>query len=214
MTTALGCVLCVWPFVPRTSWVSSQEISLSLPQLLKFLNGKDAMILSFPEFCGPSIQIWLQAFYREILPKIHILLIEPFPSINKVYALVSQEEKQRELYLSHLPSTEATALATKKVSGFDTRRRSGKGGNNGIPHSTKNCHYYHRDGHTIEKCYKLHGYPPCNPAKPSPNHPHPVNTGKPPHQHQHHANHTASANAQFPATSLQDVDSLLSALPN
>lgn len=144
----------------------------------------------------------------------HILLIEPFRSVNKVYALVSQEEKQRELYLSHLPSTEADVLAAKKVNGFDTRRRFGNGGTNGIPRSTKNCRYFHLDGHTIEECYKLHGYPPRNPGKPSPNHHHHVNPGKPPTQHQHHANHTASANAQFPATPLQDVDSLLLTQPN
>ncbi|KAJ8621844.1 hypothetical protein MRB53_030373 [Persea americana] len=114
----------------------------------------------------------------------HILLIEPFPSVHKVYVLVSQEEKQRQLYLSHLPSTEAVVLAAKKVSGFDTRLRPGNGGNNGIPRSTKNCRYCHRDGHTIEECYKLHGYPPCNPGKPSPNHQHPVNPGS----HQTHIN--------------------------
>ncbi|KAJ8618817.1 hypothetical protein MRB53_015003 [Persea americana] len=94
----------------------------------------------------------------------HILLIEPFPSVHKVYVLLSQEERQRELYFSHLLSTDAAVLDAKKVSGFDTCCWPGNGGNNGIPRSTKNFRYCDPDGHTIEECYKLHEYPPRNPG--------------------------------------------------
>ncbi|KAJ8620257.1 hypothetical protein MRB53_028786 [Persea americana] len=55
----------------------------------------------------------------------HILLIELFPSVNKVYSLVSQEEKQRELTISHLSSTGAFALVAKKINACYTQRRPG-----------------------------------------------------------------------------------------
>jgi hypothetical protein len=84
-----------------------------------------------------------------------ILLIDPLPPINKVFSLVLQEERQRELYASSLFVHDTAALLTK------------------IDHSPSNsypkqsqfrkprplCSHCGLLGRTIEKCYKLHGYP-------------------------------------------------------
>lgn len=90
----------------------------------------------------------------------HILLIEPFPSVNKVYSLISQEEKHRELISSHFTSNNASALVAKKYTP-DSNRCRGSSSKEQIGSSSNcNCSYCHRDGHTIDECYKLHGYPP------------------------------------------------------
>ncbi|KAL5572257.1 hypothetical protein UlMin_021854 [Ulmus minor] len=99
-----------------------------------------------------------------------LLLMDPLPPINKVYALISQEEHQRKVGTqlhSSFDSTSAVAFAVKnndpkrtgeRGSYTSTSRNSGnyRGQKKERPFCT-HCQYH---GHTIEKCYKLHGYPP------------------------------------------------------
>ncbi|GMI70518.1 hypothetical protein HRI_000721100 [Hibiscus trionum] len=72
-----------------------------------------------------------------------ILLLDPLPSITKVFSLVAQEESQRFIRLSN-PITEAT-FAVKTY--------------NGAKKSRPQCSHCGLLGHIKEKCYKLHGYP-------------------------------------------------------
>ncbi|XP_042942705.1 uncharacterized protein LOC122276877 [Carya illinoinensis] len=83
-----------------------------------------------------------------------ILMMEPLPSINKVFSLVIQEERQRLLSQRHSPSisVESVALATKS----DTVVRNFK-----LPTRSKvTCSHCGISGHTVDRCYKIHGYPP------------------------------------------------------
>ncbi|KAL4347272.1 hypothetical protein GQ457_17G002930 [Hibiscus cannabinus] len=73
-----------------------------------------------------------------------ILLIDPMPSIAKVFSLVIQDENQRSITLHTLVAEAAFA-----VKSYAPPKKS-------RPQCT-NCHLI---GHTKEKCYKLHGYPP------------------------------------------------------
>ncbi|GLT64494.1 hypothetical protein SLA2020_369830 [Shorea laevis] len=70
-----------------------------------------------------------------------ILSMDPLPSLNKVYAMVTKEEKQQTVAASRGPNIEATALAARGPSG---RSR---------------CDHCKRLGHTKERCYEIIGYP-------------------------------------------------------
>ena len=75
-----------------------------------------------------------------------ILLMDPLPSVNKAYSLFIQEEMQR--FVTNSVRVESTVLATKSS------------GNN--PKGKERPLYTHcgKLGHTVNKCYKLHGFPP------------------------------------------------------
>ncbi|XP_030931061.1 uncharacterized protein LOC115956939 [Quercus lobata] len=88
-----------------------------------------------------------------------ILMYEPFPSISKVYGLVLQEE-------SHKNIGHGGSFATKP--GSVAMYVNSKGNSSGNANWTKGnnkkerplCTHCNMLGHTIDKCYKLHGYPP------------------------------------------------------
>ena len=85
-----------------------------------------------------------------------ILLMEPLPTINKVFALVSQEERQRELTsgpMMHADNSGPTVLAVANYKPY--------GGNKNFGRKERPvCSHCGITGHTVEKCYKIHGYPP------------------------------------------------------
>ena len=107
-----------------------------------------------------------------------ILLMEPLPNINKVFSLIQNDEKQRGAGLLPLPTglpiVENTALLSKIDNGPNTSFSYP----NTVPNAffsqvdnSKQYQYPRKDnrlicshcglkGHTADKCYKLHGYPP------------------------------------------------------
>jgi hypothetical protein len=77
-----------------------------------------------------------------------ILLMDPLPPINKIFSMVMQEEHQREITTMASKSTQPVAqFQGSKPQGFSRKERP-------------LCTHCGLLGHTIEKCYKLHGYPP------------------------------------------------------
>ena len=88
------------------------------------------------------------------------MLYEPSPNINKVLSLILQEEKQRSIKngdFSRAITThpiEATTFYSDARSGL---KHSGKG--NSKREGPIYTHYG-KSGHIVEKCYKLHGFPP------------------------------------------------------
>ena len=90
-----------------------------------------------------------------------ILLMDPLPSLNKVCSLLIQEEKQRSIGIgnSNGPFVKFSTLATKVSSG------PGSSSNGGYKNQKKGkerpiCNHYGVIGNTVDKCYKIHGYPP------------------------------------------------------
>ena len=86
--------------------------------------------------------------------------MDPFPSLNKVYSLMIQEETQRSTIHSSNPRVESTALVAKSQN-FHANFGVNYVVNNGIKEKEKPvCTHCGKSGHTIDKCYKLHGFPP------------------------------------------------------
>ena len=110
-----------------------------------------------------------------------LLLMDPLPAINKVFSLISQAERQRkigsQLSLNNDSTTNMAFMVNNDQnarSGSTSRSISTRGtvpntgrsiGNDGaIDRGQKKerpfCTYCNIPGHIIERCYKLHGYPP------------------------------------------------------
>ena len=93
-----------------------------------------------------------------------LLLIDPLPPINKVFSLVTQEEHQRQVgsqSILAIDSTNSIAFAVShewspSLSYVPKGPNHTRGPKKERPFCT-HCQYH---GHTVEKCYKLHGYPP------------------------------------------------------
>ncbi|KAB5574005.1 hypothetical protein DKX38_001199 [Salix brachista] len=107
-----------------------------------------------------------------------IMLIEPLPSINKVFSLIQQQEQHHHL-TNNTPSCESMALASKYVNApfkassinFTRKERPYYQHCHIQGHTLENCYKAgnveppvcsncNASGHVIEKCYKIHGYPP------------------------------------------------------
>jgi hypothetical protein len=106
-----------------------------------------------------------------------ILLMEPLPGINKVFSLIQNHEKQKGVGIlplpNGLPSVETTALISRMDNGVNQTYTYPNVGPNALLSrfdDTRQPQYPRKDkptcthcgfkGHTAEKCYKLHGYPP------------------------------------------------------
>ncbi|KAL5563330.1 hypothetical protein UlMin_033077 [Ulmus minor] len=80
-----------------------------------------------------------------------ILMSDSLPPINKVFSLVIQEERQRSMHFSgsSLPPISASyGVASSNYSAYKGKKDK--------PVCT-HCGFF---GHTVDKCYKIHGYPP------------------------------------------------------
>ena len=75
-----------------------------------------------------------------------ILLMDLLLSVNKAHSLLIQEEMQR--FVTNGVRVGSTVLATKSL------------GNNSKGKERPLCTHCGKLGHTVDKCYKLHGFPP------------------------------------------------------
>jgi hypothetical protein len=111
-----------------------------------------------------------------------ILLMEPLPGINKVFSLVQNHETQKGAGILPLPiglpTVDNIALISRMnnevnafpysntashalLSRFDNRFDNNKQYQYQYPRKDKPiCSHCGLKGHVMEKCYKLHGYPP------------------------------------------------------
>ena len=92
-----------------------------------------------------------------------ILLLEPFPSLSKVCFLILQEEKRRYIGqdFNMIQSGDAVAMYVNSNKGFPSHQGHKNGGKKGNGKKDRHvCTYCGLTGHIVDKCYKLHGYPP------------------------------------------------------
>ena len=101
--------------------------------------------------------------FEKLKRKPKILLINPIPFVEKVFSLLIQDEKQRSVRQgsNNGPFVESTTLAAKTMNLDSKIFKKGK--------EKPNCSHCGLRGHTMEKCYKLHGYPPGYKTKPKAN---------------------------------------------
>jgi transposase InsO family protein len=90
-----------------------------------------------------------------------ILLMDPLPQINKIFSMVVQEERQREITSTFFaPVSHAPAAMVSKFTPSHPSRPQGSRTQGYTRKERPLCTHCGLLGHIIEKCYKLHGYPP------------------------------------------------------
>ncbi|GAU47169.1 hypothetical protein TSUD_28920 [Trifolium subterraneum] len=88
--------------------------------------------------------------------KSQILLLDPLPSMTKMFSMVLQFERQRNFGTSEESKVLVNAVDSKKPSYPNSRGSSQPATSKG----SKFCTYCHRTNHTVNDCFKKHGYPP------------------------------------------------------
>ncbi|XP_009792129.1 uncharacterized protein [Nicotiana sylvestris] len=82
-----------------------------------------------------------------------ILMMNPLPSMAHVFALLVQEEKKREFRPKNQLNFESSAMNTS-ITALRSFRTNFSVNNRPRPY----CDFCKKQGHTKEKCFKLHGY--------------------------------------------------------
>jgi hypothetical protein len=93
-----------------------------------------------------------------------ILMIDPLPGINKVFSLVIQEERQREVALSYsnnltMPVAMPVEAPVALVSKTDMSSQGKVYRQPNFRRERPTCTHCGLLGHVVEKCFKIHGYP-------------------------------------------------------
>ena len=78
-----------------------------------------------------------------------ILLMDPIPSLGKVFSLLLQDEKQRKVGKKNTIESSTLAVKANGSSKSFNKAKSGR----------PQCTHCGVLGHVVDKCYKLHGYP-------------------------------------------------------
>ncbi|KAL5556239.1 hypothetical protein UlMin_038475 [Ulmus minor] len=97
-----------------------------------------------------------------------LLLMDPMPPINRVFSLIVQEEQQRKTNPSsdsnNFTGTMAFAVKTEAVkTGGSNSQRFQNSNFNASKNQKRDrpyCTHCKILGHTMDRCYKIHGYPP------------------------------------------------------
>ncbi|KAA8544149.1 hypothetical protein F0562_022215 [Nyssa sinensis] len=87
-----------------------------------------------------------------------ILLLDSLPSMNRVFALIVQDEKQREIKVNSVPSFDSIAAVTTITrNSYVTTKNGNK--QSGFRRDRPVCSHFGYTGHTSNKCYRIHGFP-------------------------------------------------------
>ncbi|XP_073138143.1 uncharacterized protein [Henckelia pumila] len=118
--------------------------------------------------CVMLFLMGLNDSYAQI--RAQILMTEPTPTISMLFSLVLQEERQRSIHKNMLDNGVDLSSVAAQSSHIAVVRsfQNNRGGRNGYPNDKNfgdrplcsGCHY---PGHTVDKCFKIHGYPPGHP---------------------------------------------------
>ncbi|XP_072072018.1 uncharacterized protein [Arachis hypogaea] len=96
-----------------------------------------------------------------------LLLLDPLPPVNRIFAMVIQHERQLQALFGILEEPRILAAAAENCRSSSGRGRSFSSGiGRSSSFSSKMCTYCGRTGHTVEVCYSKHGYPPGHPRHP------------------------------------------------
>lgn len=88
-----------------------------------------------------------------------VLLLDPMPPVHKVFAMAMKLERQLHgLETTHINASLTDAVSENIVAAINNNKR--KFTFNNVNKSVAKCTFCGMTGHTVEKCYKKHGYPP------------------------------------------------------
>ena len=85
----------------------------------------------------------------------NILMINPSPTLSQVYSLLVQEERQRQVRNNSQFQGEGASFSASTTS----YTQAGGQKRPEVKRSQLFCTHCKRNGHTVERCYKVHGYP-------------------------------------------------------
>lgn len=116
----------------------------------------------------------IMQFLMKVNPKYNqvrtnILMMDDLPTSSVIYRLLQQEERHKEVSKLTTPPTESMIFAVDRKKYYPkytdphTQERSISGTKR---HASYFCDHCKIPGHSIERCFKLHGYPP-NSRRPS-----------------------------------------------
>lgn len=88
--------------------------------------------------------------------KTQVLMLDPLPSINKVYSLVIQEESNN--HSLSVPPDESLSLVNATESSHGRGRGRGRGYSSGF-RPPRQCSFCGKHNHTVDYCYQKHGHP-------------------------------------------------------
>ncbi|MFS7910247.1 putative transcription factor interactor and regulator CCHC(Zn) family [Helianthus anomalus] len=83
----------------------------------------------------------------------NLLTRDPLPTVKTAFSIISREESHRE---SHSGSKTPNVAFISKANQFNENKRKFNKG----PNPNLKCTHCNKVGHTVDKCFKLHGYPP------------------------------------------------------
>ena len=91
--------------------------------------------------------------------------MDPLPQINRVISMIMQQERKAQYGIIVAPTSVIKDTSTRLVNVVDAQRKFGRGsGNAGFQVRGRGngrvCSFCGRSNHTIETCYKKHGFPP------------------------------------------------------
>ncbi|KAL0358649.1 UNVERIFIED_CONTAM: ABC transporter G family member 28 [Sesamum angustifolium] len=89
-----------------------------------------------------------------------ILVLDPFPSVNKAYSMVLRVERQRRVNLEYADVGENTAMNTRNMEyKLHTGHRTFQKRKGSMEKKQMICEHCCKPGHNKETCFKLHGIP-------------------------------------------------------
>lgn len=90
----------------------------------------------------------------------NILMMTPLPTLGQTYSLLVQEERQRQVKQGseyHIEAASFSVGVNQNMTNNTARNLPSKRPEN--RRSQLFCDHCRRSGHTVDKCYKIHGYP-------------------------------------------------------
>lgn len=89
-----------------------------------------------------------------------ILNMKLRPVLNDIYNMLDQDESQRMIGNHTKGTPNPTAFQMQSMQSENNQILLAHGG-----FQKPKCSHFHHIGHTVEKCYKVHGYPPAHPQR-------------------------------------------------
>ncbi|XP_059294863.1 uncharacterized protein LOC132047907 [Lycium ferocissimum] len=85
----------------------------------------------------------------------NFIMMNPLPTMDTTYSLLLQDENQREIYANAQISSDSASFMATGQSLLNLAKVQGKKKYN----PNVSCTHCGKTGHTIDDCYRLHGFP-------------------------------------------------------